>query len=70
MYGWVVYSYTWRERELLEDVSTPHRMVRVLVSGHHLVFMAAVRSWMGGCGAIHTESGEAKCKIAMYRLRT
>jgi putative transposase len=27
-------------------------------------------SWMGGCGEIHTESGEAKCEIAMYRLRT
>ncbi|RZB28931.1 MAG: hypothetical protein AEth_01535 [Candidatus Argoarchaeum ethanivorans] len=27
-------------------------------------------TWMEGCGAIHTESGEAKCEIAMYRLRT
>ncbi|MEA3422096.1 MAG: hypothetical protein U9Q97_10520, partial [Acidobacteriota bacterium] len=27
-------------------------------------------SWMGGCGEIHTESGEAKCEIAIYRLCT
>ena len=25
------------------------------------------RAWMGGCGAIHTKSGEAKCENAMYR---
>jgi hypothetical protein len=25
---------------------------------------------MGGCGEIHTESGEAKCEIAIYRLCT
>ena len=27
-------------------------------------------SWMGGCGEIHTESGEAKCKNTIYRLCT
>ena len=37
---------------------------------HHPVFMATVRSWMGGCGEIYTESGDAKCEIAIYRLCT
>ncbi len=42
----------------------------VLVYGNHPVSMAQVWSWMGGCEAIHTESGEVKCEIAMYRLST
>ena len=35
-----------------------------------ILFPRIGRSWMGRCGEVHTESGEAECKNAMYRLCT
>jgi len=35
-----------------------------LVCGHHPVSMTTVRSWVGGCGELHAESGGVGCENA------
>ncbi len=52
-------------KELRHDRHTVSLLTDTWI-GHHPVSMVTVRSWVGGCGAIHTESGDSECENAMY----